>query len=145
MQLLLRFGADPHQRRRSPRAELSLLHLVIAGSLQRSSDTSCLEVVRQLLHVEVDLNVVHYEGWTPLYVATSWELYYVAQELIFHGTLDWAAETSTGEVAAELSTDTEVIEEVRHNCAHDDFIISRTYHIQPCQYLKIDISNHCFR
>jgi ankyrin repeat protein len=104
VQTLLRFGANPHQLRPSVHGKSPLSHLVIAGPSPQRSDTGFLDVIRILLRAGVDINGLDHEGWTPLHVAASWNLYAVIKELASFGghALDWEAETDDGQSAIDL-------------------------------------------
>lgn len=61
-------------------------------------------MIRTLLRVGVDVNGQDHEGWTPLHVAASWNLYIVVKELACYGghALDWEAKTNDGQSALDL-------------------------------------------
>jgi len=102
---LLYFGANPYERL-SLRGKLPLLHLAIAGP---ASNTGFLDVVRILLRAGVDINAKDHEGWSPLYIAASWNLIEIVEELARFGrlTLDWIATTDDGKSAFDLSANDE--------------------------------------
>lgn len=102
---LLQYGANPHQLRPSTHGQSPLLHLVIAGPASEQPGSASLDVIRLLIHAGADINAVDHEGWTPLHVAASWNLYNVIQELICLGgsTLDLDARTDRGETALDLA------------------------------------------
>lgn len=102
---LLRYGSNPHQLRSCIHGKSPLLHLVIAGPASQRSDAGVLGVIRLLLQAGADVNATDHEGWTPLHVAASWNLYNVIQELArFGGTaLDWNALTDDRQSALDLS------------------------------------------
>ena len=102
---LLKHGSNPHQLRPCVRGKSPLLHLVIAGPASQRSNAGVLGVVRLLLQAGVDVNAVDHEGWTPLHVAASWNLYSVIQELARFGdsALNWNAITDDKHSALTLS------------------------------------------
>lgn len=102
---LLKYGSNPHQLRPCVHGKSPLLHLVIAGPASQRSDAGVLGVVRLLLQAGVDVNAVDHEGWTPLHVAASWNLYSVIQELARFGgsALNWDAITDDRQSALTLS------------------------------------------
>lgn len=74
VRILLRFGANDCQYRRSSHSQLPLLHLVIARPPQ-SLRSGFLEVVEILLSTGIDINARDDEGWTAWHVAVSWRSY----------------------------------------------------------------------
>lgn len=86
VRILLKYGANPHQVRPSVHGKSPLLHLVIAGPASQQSGSAFLNVIKLLLQAGVDVNAVDHEGWTPLHVAASWNLYDVIEELAFSGS-----------------------------------------------------------
>lgn len=102
---LLRYGSNPHQLRSCVHGKSPLLHLVIAGPASQRSDAGVLGVVRLLLQAGADVNAADHEGWSPLHVAASWNLYNVIQELARFGgsALDWNALTDDRQSALDLS------------------------------------------
>lgn len=115
VKMLLKYGANPHQLRPSVHGKSPLLHLVIAGPASQRSDAGFLDVVKLLLQAGVDVNAVDHEGWTPLHVAASWNLYSVIKELAHYGadSLNWTALTDDNQSALELSLGAGVNEEVQ--------------------------------
>lgn len=102
---LLSYGSNPHQLRSCVHGKSPLLHLVIAGPASQRSDAGVLGVVRLLLQAGADVNAADHEGWSPLHVAASWNLYNVIQELARFGgsALDWNALTDDRQSALDLS------------------------------------------
>lgn len=113
--ILLKYGSDPHQLRPSMHGKSPLLHLVIAGPASQASNPGFLDVVRALLRSGVDVNAVDHEGWTALHVAASWNLYSVIQELAHYGgsTLNWNAKTDDRQSALDLSLGAGIDDEVQ--------------------------------
>ncbi len=96
-EILINFGANVYQLRRSVGAVSPLLHLVIAGPDSRPSDAQVLGVVRLLLQAGVDINAKDHEKWTAMHIAASWNLHDVVMELVQLGGqtsdvigLDWS-------------------------------------------------------
>jgi ankyrin repeat protein len=91
--------------RQSLQGKSPLLHLIIADPAFQSSNDGFLGVVRLLLRegVDVDVNAVDHEGWTPLHVAASWNHYGVIQELALFGSnkLDWDSMTDDNQSAMD--------------------------------------------
>ena len=104
-EMLINFGANVHQLRRSMFTVSPLLHLVIAGPDSRRSDTQVLGVVRLLLQVGVDIIAKDHEQWTVMHIGASWNLYDVVMELVQFGgeALDCEAVTELGQSALDLA------------------------------------------
>ena len=86
VELLILFGANPHQLRPSHRGLTPLLHLCIAGSIPRCPDGDQVGTFKALLKAGVDVNARDHEGWTPLHVAASLNLYDVPKALFDFGS-----------------------------------------------------------
>ena len=104
VRVLLRYGADPHLPTWSGKGHSTLLHLVIAGSPLQFSNLGFRTIVRILVEAGIDINARDHEGWTPLHIAASWDLYTLC-ELLIHDGLDWSLLTNDGESVNDLSPD----------------------------------------
>lgn len=114
--VLIEFGADPNQSRRSVKGASPLLHLAVAGPGSRRSR----EVVKTLLRAGVDVNARDDEQWTAMHVAASWDLCDIAVELAQEGP-DLSAVTDTGCSALDLAvctgaSDTMIALLQNHSC-----------------------------
>lgn len=100
VQVLLRFGACPHQLHSTKDGGYSpLIHLAIAGPYSSWMNTDIVETVRLLLQAGADPNGTDHEGWTPLHIAASWSLFNITDMLQQCGQkfLIWQARTVIGE------------------------------------------------
>ena len=136
---LLQYGANPHQVRKNLRGASPLLHLIIAAPpWQRTgvdSNIRPLEVVRILLEAGVDVNAKDHEGWTPLHVAASWNLFEVVCEIARYGgfTLDWDAKTDDGDSALDLCRNGEVNKDVESILCKKGTFISDRIEEEECE------------
>ncbi|KAI0188085.1 ankyrin repeat-containing domain protein [Astrocystis sublimbata] len=68
--ILIKFGANVNQQVWTLTGQSTLLHLALAGPVDRSS--KFLDIVHMLVCAGADVNAADHEGWTPLYIAASW-------------------------------------------------------------------------
>jgi ankyrin repeat protein len=116
VRILLSFGANASQYRKSSRSQLPLLHLVIAGP-PPPLESGFLEVVKILLTTGIDINARDDEGWSAWHVAASWRSYDILREIMrtYGPFVELDAQTNEGASAYDLSQDKDFFRKFKSN------------------------------
>lgn len=113
VQALLNIGASAGFVRRSICGnKMPLLHLLLAGPTNGIS--ALLSIVEALIRGGADIMATDNEGWTPLHIAASWNMYSISRMLLDSVDRDelLTARTKEGETAYDLACDSECDEDL---------------------------------